>query len=232
MSIFSDNDIAFILIETTAITIILGMLWYTTPYRKLGRVSDKLFLSLEICCLLGAISDIMYFVAHFIIVSTGHNTAMAKVFARLCIILSIGDIFFNTFLLLYACYLLTGNERLLRIIKIPLLLLPTIRAITTIVYRLLPLDLTDIKLGRFTVTGILYFACLAAVIVMIYFVNRRLMVYYLIVLISWLLLSKIVPMLEFTAIVHAQLLVFTHILVVNKDLEAREDKAASRFSTS
>ncbi len=232
MSILTDNDIAFILIETAALFMLLGIFWYTTPYRKLGRVGDKLFLCLEVCGLLGAISDIMYFVAHFIITSSGHITTMAKVFAQLSIIFAIGDTFFNTFLLLYTCYLLTGNERLLRIIKVPLLLLPTIRAILTIVYRFLPHDITDIRIGRFTITGALYYACLATIVVMIFFVSRKLMVYYLIVLISWLLLSKIVPMLEFTAIVHAQLLVFTHILVVNKELEAREKKAESRLNAS
>ncbi len=232
MSILTDNDIAFILIETTALIIVLGMLWYTTPYRKRRRVSDKLFLCLEICCLLGAIADIMYFLAHFLISISDHVPATAKVLAQLCLLFGIGDIFFNTFMLLYACYLLTQNDRLLRIIKLPLLLLPAIRSIVNIFYRFLPDEIRDFRIGRFSISGVLYYACLATIIVLIYFVSRKLMMYYLIVILSWLILSKIVPMLEFTAIVHAQLLVFTHILVINKELEARTRDAKARLSAS
>ncbi len=57
------------------------------------------------------------------------------------------------------------------------------------------------------------------------FVDKKLVIYYLFGSGIWLLLSRIIPMLQYTAILHAQILVYTYIIVIRRELDFLESRS-------
>ena len=213
---YPDRVVAFLFTDTFAVLLVGGMLWFTTPFRRKGAGRDRLFFFLELCTISVILSDAM--LAMLMLKRTYPDIIPFDrlLYSNLCKLFNIGSAYYIAFLLLYACSLSDRNEKLLRMIKIPILLVPIPYILSAGMIPFLPATILDF-MAQFTVIVRMYvYIYRIATLMILCFVERKLMIYYLITFMIWFALSVFVPILEFTGLLYAQILVFSHIVVSNK----------------
>ena len=220
-----DIDIAFILIDSVAIFMILGMIWHTTPYRRRKLPMDKLFFWLELCSLSAAISDILtYFLEIKMLNQNFLPFINIKTIAVINLLFNAGSFFIVPLFLLYACALLGNKDRLIRLIKIPILLIPGVQVFFMSAPSFFPRVFQHLPMNNFKFFTIFNYIFAIIILIITFFIDQKLLIYYLVTWGMWFLLTMILPLTEFTAIIYAQLLVFSHIIVMNRELEEKNNR--------
>ena len=228
MEVLTYDQIAFILLEMSALFLTGGLLWFTTPFRKRNNPGDKLFFILEICCIADIIADTALFIAILqfeneelpIPFSTDFYGIVGSFF-------EIGSYFFDAFLLLYVLSLLKNGSQLLRLVKIPVLAVAAVKSILLNLPLILPEKYYDI-MEPFFMSSIhikIYHIYLILTLAVLLFVDIKLVLYYIFVYAVWNILSKITPVTGYVALLHVMELVFTYIIIISRELGAKSTNA-------
>ena len=219
---FEDRLVAFLFVDIAAVLLVGGMLWFTTPFRKRGNAGDKLFFCLVLCVISVILSDTMLILLKLERLYSDIVPFDKYFYYHSCNFFNIGAFYFMPFLMLYACSLLDNGDKIVRIIKIPVLLLHIPYILASDLITFLPGVIRD-YFTRFNYIGVVYsYGYMLATLLILCFVERKLMLYYLITFAIWLFLSRFVSILEFTGLLDAQILVFSHIIGSNQSGDFQE----------
>ncbi len=228
MEVLTYDQIAFILLEISALFLTGGLLWFTTPFRKRNNPGDKLFFILEICSIADIISDMSLFIA--ILKLENENLSIpfpVDFYGIIASVFDIGSYFFDAFLFLYVLSLLKNGSRFLRMVKIPVLAVAAVKSIFVNLPFLLPEKYLDFLEPFYmsTIPNKFYHIYLILTLVVLLFVDIKLVLYYIFVYVVWSIMSKITPVTGYVALLHVMELVFTYIIIISRELGAKSTNA-------
>ncbi len=223
MITLTETDTAFILMEATAMFMVGGMLWYTRPYRKRGHIEDKLFFVLEIFCIIGFLSDISFFLMDLETRFPEEVTLDVAFYEIVSRIFDSAHKFFLPFLVLYASCFLIGDIKILKRIAIPIILVLVLQLIATHSLPFVPYKM-QMFLIKFNISVILYAIYRVAALILIFLVDKKLFFYYFLAVIMSLVLRRILPDAQTEVVFDTLVLVFAHIIVVNREFTEEKEK--------
>lgn len=231
MEVLSYDRIAFILIEVSALFLTVGLIWFTAPFRKRKRTEDILFFILELLCVGSIISDISLYIVRYNEKLIIPMPFPRRYFAILAAVSIIADYLFFAVWFLYALSLLKRGPELLRRFTIPAIAVAIFNRLVIVFLVKLPDEYkgNPVYSNLSAVAELLYYVMPALVLVVLLFVDKKLVLYYAFFYTVWFIMSQIIPIFEYSGLLLALTLVFTYIIVIKRELfterlRSREEK--------
>ncbi len=230
MSIFEEQQILYLIMLITSLFLVIGLMIYSTPYRKRGRLSDRMFFVMELCCLIGLCGDSLMF--PIVIANKYGHTSLGNTLTNIAVILDIAHTVFDGILILYVYYRKTVDPKKLKkavIIvgafvgflvlyhHVLVLLLPLIAPNTVI-----PAEITQLMS---VITKIYHYGTLLIMLI----VSKRVALYYVLTLLTSTVMQWLSGWGETGSMMNAPLLVCIHLYVMNMTFNGEDENVPVRI---
>lgn len=231
MNIYAEQHILYLIMLITSFFLAIGLVVYTAPYRKRGQISDKLFVALEACCILGLIGD-----AAALLIPAAINSGTLFLSTFLTQVNGIMDIFhefFDGILVVFIFYYKAKDLEKAK--KLASFLLGT--ALVIVLYQKFLFSILYF-FGNTPPVPPLWLTMLVkwvdriyhvAAFMLILLMSRRLALYYLLAIATSVLMQALSKWGETGSMMNAQLLVFFHLYLMNHDFNGGDEHEPVRL---